>query len=66
MGKDVALFPATQNGRSFHKGSVREGAGDVDQTNDLGKVTLLLKFKLLSPPRLCRACLYFLKALEIT
>lgn len=26
----------------------REGAGDVDQTNDLGKVALLLKFKLLS------------------
>lgn len=48
MGKYVALFPAAQNGPTFHKGCAREGAGDVDQTNDLGKVTLLLKFKLLS------------------
>lgn len=47
MGKDVTFFPATQNGPTFHKGSMREEAGDRDQTNGLGKVTLLLKFKLI-------------------
>lgn len=44
----MPLFPATRNGPSFHKRNVREGAGDGDQTNDLGKVALLLKFKFLS------------------